>query len=86
MGNGSDELDKTWDRANFAADGVWNEMRNFLKEIRPPKTKEERDSLKARYLEIQQRCIAKSLDIIERASRGDRAPHLTEVKGDPSKE
>ena len=57
-------------------------MREFLKEIRPAKTKEERDSLKARFLEIQQRCTAKSLDIIERASRGDQAPHLTEVNSD----
>jgi hypothetical protein len=79
MGNGSDT---TWDRANFAADRAWSEMREFLTEIRPAKTKEERDSLKARFLEIQQRCTAKSLDIIERASRGDRAPHLTEVRND----
>ena len=79
MGNGSDTI---WDRANFAADRAWSEMREFLKEIRPAKTKEERDSLKARFLEIQQRCIAKSMDIIERASRGDRAPHLTKVKSD----
>ena len=79
MGNGSDTI---WDRANFAADRAWSEMREFLKEIRPAKTKEERDSLKARFLEIQQRCVAKSTDIIERASRGDRAPHLTEVKSD----
>jgi hypothetical protein len=57
-------------------------MREFLKEIRPAQTKEERDSLKARFLEIQQRCTAKSQDIIERASRGDWAPHLTEVKSD----
>jgi hypothetical protein len=82
MGNSSDELDKTWERANLAADGTWDEMREFLKEIRPPKTKEERDSLKARFLKIQQRCTAKSLDIFERASRGDRAPHLTEIKSD----
>jgi hypothetical protein len=79
MGNRSDT---TWDRANVAADRAWSEMREFLKEIRPAKTKEERDSLKARFLEIQQRCTAKSLDIIERASGGDRAPHLTEVKND----
>jgi hypothetical protein len=79
MGNRSDTI---WDRANFAADRAWSEMREFLKEIRPAKTKEERDRLKARFLEIQQRCIAKSMDTIERASRGDRAPHLTEVKSD----
>ena len=50
MGNGSDTI---WDRANFAADRAWSEMREFLKEIRPAKTKEERDSLKARFLEIR---------------------------------
>ena len=77
MGDGSDAIR---DRANFAADRAWSEMREFLKEVRPAKTKEERDSLKARFLEIQQRCTAKSLDIIERATRGDRAPHLTEIK------
>lgn len=82
MGNSEDELDKTWDWANFAADRAWSEMREFLKKIRPAKTKEERDSLKARFLDIQQRCNAKSMDIFERASRGDRAPHLTEVKSD----
>jgi hypothetical protein len=82
MGSSSNESDKTWDRANFAADRAWNEMREFLKEIRPAKTKEERDRLQARFLEIRQRCIARSMDIIERASRGDRAPHLTEVKSD----
>ena len=47
MGNGSDAI---WDRANFAADRAWREMREFLKEVRPAKTKEERDSLKARFL------------------------------------
>lgn len=82
VGTNSNESDKTWNRVNFAADRVWNEMREFLKQIRPAKTKEERDRLQARFLEVQQRCTAKSMAIIERASRGDRAPHLTEVKSD----
>ena len=42
MGNGSDAI---WDRANFAADRAWSEMREFLKEIRPAKSRQPGDQI-----------------------------------------
>jgi hypothetical protein len=82
-----DDLDKTWDRADFASGAAWRVMDEFLKEMaaeikangRPP-TPEEIARYSARYIEIMQRCSAKALEIFERASAGDPAPHLKSVK------
>ena len=79
-----DDLDKRWDRADFAAEvGAFAEMDEFLKrcegEAAPP-TAEERERRKRLFIEIRQRCAARALEVFERASSGDPAPHLTVVK------
>jgi len=83
MSNDRDALDKTWDRADFAADAAWREMDEFLKlceTVGPSKTAEEKEQLTSRFLEIQQRCNARALEIFERAASGDPAPHLSVIK------
>ena len=72
--------DKIWDRADFSAASAWNELDDFLKGIAPPSSQEEKEKLKAEFLALMDRANAKALDIFKRASNGDRAPHLTEVK------
>jgi len=74
--------DKTWDRADFAAKGGWDELDAFLKELEargPASTPEERERDTAKFLEIHARWHARSLEIFERAKAGEIAPHLSVV-------
>jgi hypothetical protein len=71
--------DEARERANFAADAAWQEMKDFLRQCDPPKTPEERERTKARFLELQQRADAKAQEIFNRFASGDPAPHLTVV-------
>jgi hypothetical protein len=79
----TDDLDKRWDRAEFAAEGAFAEMDEFLKRCEVegfPSTAEELVRRGELFIEIQQRCAARALKIYERVSSGDPAPHLTVVK------
>ena len=89
---GKDDIDKIWDRADFAADAAYREMDEFLRQCEkegPSKSLEELARRRASFLEIQKRCNDRCLEIFERASSGERAPHLTVIKdgatGDPAR-
>jgi hypothetical protein len=80
----TDDLDKCWDRADFALAGAFAEMDEFVKRCEVegrPVTAEERKRREKLFSEIMQRCAARAEKIFERASSGDPAPHLTIVKG-----
>jgi hypothetical protein len=72
--------DKVFNRAEVALDGAWTEMEEFLKASKKPSTPEQREQFDAQFLEIQQRCIARSEVIAERIKSGDPAPHLSVEK------
>lgn len=74
-------VDRIWDRADYTEDRAWDEMRQFLKECEadPPRTSEQREELNKRFIEIQQRCADKALEVSERAAPGNPAPHLKEL-------
>ncbi len=79
----TDDLDNRWDRAEFALEGAFAEMDEFLKrceaEGKPP-TPEELEHRSKLFIEIQQRCAARAQKIFDRASTGYPAPHLTVVR------
>jgi hypothetical protein len=82
----TDDLDNRWDRAEFALEGAFAEMDEFLKRCEvegAPPTAEERERRKKLFIEILQRCTARAQKIYERADSGDPAPHLTVVKDEP---
>ena len=78
--------DDIWDRADFAADSAWKEMDQFLKELErrgPASTSAQAEQDAVQFLEIQQRCSARAIEIFERAKSGNPAPHLSVVKSKP---
>lgn len=84
MATDRDKLDQTWDRADFAGRGAWQEMDDFLARIEaagPPQNEQEKEKRNVEFLSIQQRYHARSLEILNRAKAGDVAPHLTALKG-----
>lgn len=77
-----DEIQQKWDRAEFAAKAASKEMGDFLARCHaegPPQSPEERRQLGAEFLEIQDRCVKRVLEIGNRASAGVKAPHLSPV-------
>lgn len=86
MGDDRDDIDKIWDRAEFATLGAFREMDEFLEEMaaeikanRRPQTPEESARYSIRYGEILQRTMALVWEIRDRAASGDPAPHLKSV-------
>src|SRR5262245_31758767 len=80
---GKGDIDKIWDRAGFAAEAAYREMNEFLRQCEkegPSRSFEELVRRRARFLEIQKRCNDRCLEIFERASSGEPAPHLTVIK------
>jgi hypothetical protein len=78
----TDDPNNRWDRADFALEGAFAEMDEFLKRCEgdPPLTDEERERRTKLFIEIQQRCAARAQKIFDRTCAGDPAPHLTVVK------
>ena len=71
----SDDLEKRWDRADFAAAAAWAEMDAFLKEIEalgPTTDEQERQRRNARFLEIQARCNER---VVETTEQKAAIPH-----------